>query len=295
MYVCDRLMTTEQNTDTLEGDLKTARESLGLTLKDLFERTRISVVNLEAIEKNDFHLLPVPIYTRNFIKTYADALGVDGKPVLQRYEDFLQSLQVKARAQAVQQSEQAPLAMKLHRYKTFLWIACIVVVFAAVSFFVTLVNKTGEDEVLKTETAADTTAGQAAAQPVRDAGSLPPFGDVQDILSSRPIFDGKDRQAPAGAIPAAAQAPNPERTQAAVAEEEQSSLVIRAGEETWIRIQTDDKEPFQVLLKEGETVSYKAARFNIDVGNAGGIRLQLNGKNIDNLGRRGEVIHLRLP
>jgi len=71
--------------------------------------------------------------------------------------------------------------------------------------------------------------------------------------------------------------------------------VIRAGEETWIRIQTDDKEPFQVLLKEGETVSYKAARFNIDVGNAGGIRLQLNGKNIDNLGRRGEVIHLRLP
>ncbi len=295
MYICDRLMTTEQNTDTPFGDLKTARESLGLTQKELYERTRISVFNLEAIEKGDFHLLPVPIYTRNFIKTYADALGVDGKPALQRYEDYLQSLQMKARAQAVQQSEQAPLAMKLHRYKTFLWIACIIVVFAAVSFFVSMANRTGEDELLKTEAVPETPVGQATAGPVREAGGLPLAGDVREIISPGPVFDVQQQAAPAVGMPVTGEARSEERTEPSVAEEEQSSLMIRAGEETWIRIQPDDKEAFQVLLKPGETVSYKAARFNIDVGNAGGIRLQLNGKNIDNLGRRGEVIHLRLP
>ena len=92
-------MTTEHDADSNLIDLKTARENSGLTLKELFERTRISVVNLEAIENGDFHLLPVPIYARNFIKTYADALGVDSKPVLQRYENYLQTLQMKEKDQ----------------------------------------------------------------------------------------------------------------------------------------------------------------------------------------------------
>ncbi len=79
------------------------------------------------------------------------------------------------------------------------------------------------------------------------------------------------------------------------ADEEQSLLVIQATEETWIRIQGDDKEPVQVLLKSGEKISHKAGRFSMDIGNAGGIRIQFNGKNIENLGKSGQVIHLRLP
>ena len=88
-------MAPEQTIEQNRTDLKTAREMAGFTLKDMYERTRISVANLEAIEKSDFHLLPVPIYARNFIKTYADALGVDSRPVLQRYESYLQSVQMK--------------------------------------------------------------------------------------------------------------------------------------------------------------------------------------------------------
>ena len=81
---CGRHMTIELDTNVPATDLKTARENSGLTLKELFERTRISVVNLEAIENGAFHLLPVPLYARNFIKTYAAALGVDSGPVLVR-------------------------------------------------------------------------------------------------------------------------------------------------------------------------------------------------------------------
>ena len=71
--------------------------------------------------------------------------------------------------------------------------------------------------------------------------------------------------------------------------------MIYAIEETWIRIQADDKEPFQVLLRPGEKISRKAARFNMDIGNAGGVRIQFDGKNLENLGKTGQVIHLRLP
>ncbi|MEQ8181258.1 MAG: helix-turn-helix transcriptional regulator, partial [Smithellaceae bacterium] len=60
------------------------REASGMTLKDVYAVTRISVVNLEAIENGAFEDLPVPTYTKNFIKTYARALGMDSRPILDR-------------------------------------------------------------------------------------------------------------------------------------------------------------------------------------------------------------------
>jgi len=49
------------------------------------------------------------------------------------------------------------------------------------------------------------------------------------------------------------------------------------------------------LLKRGEKIERKAASFDLDIGNAGGIKIQFKGKNIENLGKSGQVTHLRLP
>src|SRR5512145_353028 len=118
-------MASEQNTEQNFTELKTARENLGLTLKDMYERTRISVANLEAIEKGDFHLLPVPIYARNFIKTYADVLGADSRPVLQRYENYLQAVQMKENAQIKEPSPGETVGSVVVRYRAYIWIFCI--------------------------------------------------------------------------------------------------------------------------------------------------------------------------
>jgi cytoskeleton protein RodZ len=72
-------------------------------------------------------------------------------------------------------------------------------------------------------------------------------------------------------------------------------LLIKATEETWIRIKTDQNPPFQVLLKPGEKIEYKAASFDIDIGNAGGVKMKFKGKEIENLGKSGQAIRLRLP
>jgi hypothetical protein len=50
-----------------------------------------------------------------------------------------------------------------------------------------------------------------------------------------------------------------------------------------------------VLLKPGEKIERKAASFDMDIGNAGGIKIQFRGKNIENIGKSGQVIRLRLP
>ncbi len=83
--------------------------------------------------------------------------------------------------------------------------------------------------------------------------------------------------------------------QPAVNSEEAGLLIINAIEDTWIRIKADQNPSFQVLLKSGEKFERKAANIEMDIGNAGGIKIQFKGKNIDTLGKSGQVTHLRLP
>jgi cytoskeleton protein RodZ len=74
-------------------------------------------------------------------------------------------------------------------------------------------------------------------------------------------------------------------------------LVIRAVEPTWIRVQTDEGRSTEELLPPGATREWSSAkRFLLTVGNAGGIEVELNGRQLPPLGARGAVIQrLELP
>ena len=62
--------------------LSDARSSLGLELRDVAERTRLSIQVLEAIERDDWAALSAPVYARGFVKLYAEAVGIDSKGAL---------------------------------------------------------------------------------------------------------------------------------------------------------------------------------------------------------------------
>ncbi|HPT82470.1 MAG TPA: helix-turn-helix transcriptional regulator [Limnochordia bacterium] len=57
--------------------MERARVEQGLTIEQVAERTKIKPQFLEAIEQEQFHLLPDQAYVRPFIRTYARALGVE--------------------------------------------------------------------------------------------------------------------------------------------------------------------------------------------------------------------------
>ena len=68
-------------------------------------------------------------------------------------------------------------------------------------------------------------------------------------------------------------------------------LKVYARELTWISARIDDKETKEALLKPGDGVMWNGdEKVVITVGNAGGIDLDVNGKRLDPIGRRGEVI-----
>jgi cytoskeletal protein RodZ len=59
------------------SELRRARERLGLSLRDIADRTKIRASILAAIERNEIDRLPPPIFTRSFVKAYAREVGLD--------------------------------------------------------------------------------------------------------------------------------------------------------------------------------------------------------------------------
>jgi len=65
--------------------LRRMRESLGLELKQISRRTKISMIYLQAIEDDDFGALPAIVYVRGFVAELAKTLGLDSALVSQTY------------------------------------------------------------------------------------------------------------------------------------------------------------------------------------------------------------------
>lgn len=66
-------------------ELRLARERLGLSLRDVADRTRIRVAILDAIENQDIERLPPAIFTRGFVKAYAREVGLDPQTTAAHY------------------------------------------------------------------------------------------------------------------------------------------------------------------------------------------------------------------
>jgi len=296
-------MNEEQINNTFQA-LKEKREALGLTLKDIFQRTRITAVNLEAIENGKLHLLPVPIYTKNFIKTYARTLGIDSKPILDSYEEYLSSLQVVETTSLENIPENTSSLDKIVQYKAYLWTAAGIIFIAMVSLLIFSPNQPASDtpkspeektEAIDLEKKADIlsstpkvavpTSEQVKTIPQSSSDEKNKMNQVQ--VQSNTIGRDSDVTEPSAA--------STQNTQTVASSEKGSLLIIKATEETWLRIKIGQNPSYQILLKPGEKIERKVASVEMDIGNAGGIKIQFKGKNIENIGKPGEVIHLRLP
>ncbi|SFQ39552.1 helix-turn-helix domain-containing protein [Salibacterium halotolerans] len=65
--------------------LKTKREEQGITIENLQEMTKIQKRYLTAIEEGRYDSLPGSFYTRAFVKSYAEALGLQPEDVFDSY------------------------------------------------------------------------------------------------------------------------------------------------------------------------------------------------------------------
>lgn len=282
-------------------DLKAIRESKGLTLKDIFKITRISVVNLEAIENNDLHLLPAPVYTKTFIKTYAKALGVDSKNILERYAKHLESLKETLPEEQAKISAQK----KALSPPVLIWSIATLIFCSLIFLSFALHDKTEMDVSApvhppQTTKVVDGSSQEAPPADVSTAASTIETAPVVTEKAPVPpkVVQQKDPVVetvkPPAPIPVAVS--GDQNRQKEAVSPARYRLSITARELTWLKIVSDQNPPYEILLKPGDKIDRSATKsFQVDIGNAGGIDVEFQGKSTGSLGKSGEVIHLNLP
>lgn len=81
----DQAAALSRSEETLGSFLKRHREERGESLEDVAQKTRIHASTLRAIEEDNPKALPAEVFTRGFIKNYAQYLGLDPNEALARY------------------------------------------------------------------------------------------------------------------------------------------------------------------------------------------------------------------
>jgi cytoskeleton protein RodZ len=66
--------------------LREARMRARIDISEIESETKIRAKYLRALENEEWDQLPGPTYVKSFLRTYADALGLDGKLLIEEYK-----------------------------------------------------------------------------------------------------------------------------------------------------------------------------------------------------------------
>jgi len=137
---------TEETTLFFE-ELKKTRKSKKISLKELSEYTKINLTYLEDLETGNFHSLP-NVYTRLFLRSYCNYIGVDSKEMLNQYEIYTLGDKKKDLSEAealsdqIQEEQESSSSTNLNskNYKEITITAIVIIVLIVLFIIINSIN-----------------------------------------------------------------------------------------------------------------------------------------------------------
>ncbi len=291
---------------------KQVRETKGLTVDDVASKTRIRPDYVKALEEGNFAKLPDQVFARGFVRSYARSLGLDEEDAMHR---FIQS----AGAFYDKQEERERLRLKQaedERRKKANRKVIVAAVGVALLGLVLLLSREQSSVVVTRpvpepapskvkppvpppKSARDPVAPTTGQNPLVNVG--PGRLDADKSTGTEPLPLPSVGAAPKSSASAEPGEPAPrasvpdDRTTRLSLDELASASVplvleLEAQELSWVVVQVDGGSPQEALLRAGERAKWKAKdRFMVTLGNAGGVRVELNGKPQGPFGPSGKV------
>lgn len=241
-------------------ELKRERLVREISLEEIAAATKISMRILTALESSDLSRLPAPVFTRGFIRAYSLYVGLD--PV-QKINTYLADVEPSAAQQVT------PVAKP----------------------------RGGSRFLRGPRSTAGTIVGGVTAV-------LLLLGFIANPAHRRPTVTRASRVAIVEPVSfknvAPSSEPTPlirEDTPETTITEGGIALVLEFDESSWVEISADGAKVFGGLITAGESRRFEAQKeFCLTLGNAGGVRVSVDGHPAARLGRPGEVIRdVRLP
>ncbi|RII26861.1 MAG: hypothetical protein CXR31_09980 [Geobacter sp.] len=249
--------------------LRETREARGLCLDDAARVTRIGKNYLAALEAGKFDKLPNPAYVKGFLRIYAGYLGLSGDAVVGMFERDSVPRSTRSAAENTSSREDTPPRSGKGRWLIPFMLLILVLVVAY---------------LLDDKQPTPHTAPQVRSTP-------PPASVTVPVLPVRTSVT----------VPSTSAAPLPVLPPTDIttppSEQPVKGIVLRLkiNQDSWLNITIDGSISQQYDLKAGDLIEWKGERlFALDMGNAGGIEGEFNGKPLKPFGGPGETAHIEL-
>lgn len=230
--------------------LKQEREKQGITLEQAEEVTKIRKLYINALEEENFDILPPRVYASGFVKRYAIFLSLDPEAFVEEFKRLAYSEEEKEEEVLVQREKEIK-----NRVTERFPLRNIVI---AVLFLVIVIW-----------------AGNQLVAYLADSGTEPAPEDPAPI--TQPVEEDK--------TPVEDEEEVPDRVEGL-----EMDVQTVKNQECWLEVIVDGKQEYSGLMSKGEKKSFQGKEsILIKAGNAGGISLTLNGKKLPSLGEVGQV------
>ena len=258
--------------------LKKERESKKITLEQVEEATKIRRKYLEAIENEKFEVLPGEVYVKGFVATYLKYLGIkDRADVAEILKPKPAPVDISEQIAAAEQVHEEQVSRKLQRSDKknkkkevfeeppltkntkmilFISIAAILVLFALQGIY-SAGQPNPNDDVQQNVIGEQ--QGETSNQENTDVPVEPP-------VPEEPVYDGLEMSL------------------------EILNLDPNKKEKCWMKV-TVDGTAAEYNLTEGQIQQVHAAQqIDLHLGNAGVVKVTLNGIELGTLGAQGKVV-----
>jgi cytoskeleton protein RodZ len=255
----------EEDRPSVGQALQQARVDAGLTVDEVSTSTRVRVPIMKAIEENDFSRCGGDVYARGHIRTLAQKVGLDPGKLVAQYDAEHGGRPEPTSASTLFEAERIRPEPRRPNW-TAAMVAAIVAVVGFVGF--TLVNG-GSDSPQKSS---------AEETPASEPSKTSQPSDQHSSSSNSHTSDPTD----------------PKPSDSAIAAAPADKVTVRMTAElsdTWISAEDHNGRLIhEGVLKKGKSKTFTDdKRLNLVLGNAGGMKLYVNGKEVKKVGDVGQV------
>ncbi len=273
--------------------LKRERELRGVSLAEIAKTTKISVRLLEAIEEDRYDILPEGVFRKSFIKSYAKYLGMNEDQILNKYVLEVQP-STAAQSAPVKPTQSFQVTLPGSRRSLLLMFGIFLMVLAGSCGFWYFTRASHNGEAPATQITPPPPSGQPQSEATPPARSIAaPVQTQTTTARSAPSGTAGQAASPANdpsllkVLGELAKKPDPAPVRPeGVAPLE---LTIEANIPAWVSVSAGESSLFSGLMSAADIKKFSLeAPLKVTLGNAGGVRLHVNGQVFSSVGKAGE-------